>query len=112
MAVTPDVLVPPKQLEAVQTTQYTALNATVVIGKCTVTNTSASNALLYINIVPDGGSPSASNLIIKGRSLAPNEVYECPPLINHLLKNGYSISAYASAATSLTLMVSGSIITG
>jgi hypothetical protein len=112
MAVTSEVIVPPKHLESVQTTQYTAENATVIIGKCTVTNISASNVLLYINIVPDGSAPSASNLIIKARSLAPNEVYECPPMINHLLKNGYSISAYASAATSLTMMVSGSVITG
>ena len=46
MTVTVKTLVPPKQMEATQTTQYTATAAKALIDKATVTNTDTVNRSL------------------------------------------------------------------
>jgi hypothetical protein len=51
MTVTVKVLVPPKQMEATQTTQYTATNAKAIIDKATVTNTDTVNRTFSVNLV-------------------------------------------------------------
>ncbi len=110
MTVTTKVLVPSKEMELAQTTQYTASNCTAIIDKATVTNTSAGNLTFSVNLVTSGGSPSASNLIIDDRAIAPGETYTCPALIGQVLANGGFISTIASAA-GLTLRVSGRELT-
>jgi hypothetical protein len=107
MAVTAKVLVPPKQLENAQTSQYTATNVRAIIDKATVTNTSASNVTLSVNLVTVSGSASASNLIIDTRTIVPDETYLCPELVGQVLEAGGFISTIAGAATSLTMRVSG-----
>jgi hypothetical protein len=107
MAVTARVLVPPKQLENAQTAQYTATNVRAIIDKATVTNTSASNVTLSVNLVTVSGSASASNLIIDARTIVPDETYLCPELVGQVLEAGGFISTIAGAATSLTMRVSG-----
>jgi len=111
MAVTVKVLIPAKQAENAQTTQYTAVNAKAIIDKFTVTNTSASNVTFSCNLVTSGGSPSASNLIIDATSIAPDVTYTCPELVGQALESGGFISTIASAATSLTIRASGREIT-
>jgi hypothetical protein len=110
MSVTTKVLVPAKEMETVQTTQYTATNATAIIDKATVTNTTAGNLTFSVNLVTSGGSAGASNLIIDDRAIAPGETYTCPELVGQVLANGGFISTIASAA-GLTLRVSGREIT-
>ncbi len=107
MAVTARVLVPPKQLENTQTAQYTATNVRAIIDKATVTNTSASNVTLSVNLVTVSGSASSSNLIIDNRTIVPDETYLCPELVGQVLEAGGFISTIAGAATSLTMRVSG-----
>lgn len=107
MAVTLKVLVPPKQLENSQTTQYTASNVRAIIDKATVTNTSASNVTLSVNLVTVSGSAGSSNLIIDTRTIVPDETYLCPELVGQVLEAGSFISTIAGAATSLTMRVSG-----
>lgn len=108
MSVTIKLLFQRKQLENVQTTQYTAPSGTkAVIDKFTVTNTSASVAYLSVNLVPYGASDNASNLIVKTRAIAPSETYTCPELIGQVLEAGGAISTLASAASALTTSVSG-----
>lgn len=107
MAVTLKVLVPPKQLENAQTTQYTATNVRAVIDKATVTNTSANNVTLSVNLVTVSGSAGASNLIIDTRTIVPDECYLCPELVGQVLEAGGFISTIAGSATSLTMRVSG-----
>jgi hypothetical protein len=107
VAVTLKVLVPPKQLENSQTSQYTATNVKAIIDKATVTNTSASNVTLSVNLVTVSGSAGASNLIIDNRTIVPDETYLCPELIGQVLEAGGFISTIAGAATSLTMRVSG-----
>lgn len=111
MAVTPKVLIQPKQAEAVQTTQYTATAVKAIIDKFTVTNTSANNVTLSVNLVPSGGAASAANLVMDARTIAPDETYTCPELVGHVLEAGQFISTLASAATSLTIRCSGREIT-
>jgi P pilus assembly chaperone PapD len=111
MTVSIKVLIPPKQAEATQTTQYTATNCKAVIDKFTITNTSAGNLTISVNLVTSGGSPSAANLIMDTRAIAPDETYTCPELVGQALESGSFISTIASAATSLTIRASGREIT-
>jgi hypothetical protein len=108
MTVTLKVLVARKQAELAQTTQYTAPAGTkAVIDKFTVTNTSAAVATLGVNLVASGGAAADLNLILKGRAIAPSETYTCPELVGQALEAGGFISTIASAATALTISVTG-----
>ena len=111
MAVTPKVLVPPLQMQAVQTTQYTATSAIALIDKATVTNTDTVNRSFSVNLVTSGGSAGNANLIIDDRTVQPGETYLCPELVGQVLASGGFISTIASAATALTLRVSGREVT-
>ena len=107
MAVTVKALIPAKQAENTQTTQYTATNCRAIIDKFTATNTTAGNVTIGVNIVVSGGSASASNLIVDTRSIAPDETYTFPELVGQVLDSGSFISTIAGAATSLTIRASG-----
>ena len=111
MTVTVKVLIPAKQAESSQTTQYTATNVKAIIDKFTVTNTSAANVTFSCNLVTQGGTAGASNLIVDNRSLVPDETYSCHELVGQALEPGGFISTIASAATSLTIRASGREIT-
>ena len=111
MTVTIKVLIPAKQAESSQTTQYTAVNCKAIIDKFTVTNTSAGNVTISVNLVTSGGAPGANNLILDTRAIAPDETYTCPELVGQALEPGGFISTIASAATSLTIRASGREIT-
>jgi len=111
MTVTVKTLVPPKQMEAVQTTQYTATAAKALIDKATVTNTDTVNRTFSVNLVQVSGTASNSNLIIDDRTVVPGETYLCPELVGQELDPGAFISTIASNGTSLTLRISGREIT-
>jgi acetyl-CoA carboxylase carboxyltransferase component len=111
MAVLVKVLIPPKQAENAQTTQYTATNCKAIIDKFTATNTSSSNVTMSVNLVTSGGSAGASNLVVDARAIAPDETYTFPELVGHALEPSGFISTIASAATSLTIRASGREIT-
>jgi hypothetical protein len=112
MAVIPRVLVPPLQLATAATTQYTAPAGTrTIIDKATVTNTDTSNRSFSVNLVTSGGSAGNANLVIDTRTVVPDETYLCPELIGQILEPGSFISTTASAATALTLRISGREVT-
>lgn len=111
MAVTVKTLIPSKQMEATQTSQYTAAAVRAIIDKATVTNTDTVNRSFSVNLIQSGGSASNANLIIDDRAVVPGETYTCPELVGHELDPGAFISTIASAATALTLRVSGREIT-
>jgi hypothetical protein len=111
MTVTVKVLIPAKQAENTQTTQYTATSVRAIIDKFTVTNTSASNVTFSCNLVTVAGTAGASNLIVDSRTIVPDETYTCPELVGQALEPGGFISTIASAATSLTIRASGREIT-
>lgn len=107
MTVTVKVLVPSKQAENAQTTQYTAVGCKTIIDKFTVTNTTAGNVAFSINLVTLAGVAGAANRVLGPRSIAPNETYACPEAVGQTLEPGDFISTLAGAATSLTMRVSG-----
>jgi P pilus assembly chaperone PapD len=111
MAVTVKVLIPPKQAENAQTTQYTTVNAKAIIDKFTATNTSANNVTISVNLVTSGGTAGVANLVVDARAIAPDETYTFPELVGQVLEPGSFISTIASAATSLTIRASGREIT-
>jgi hypothetical protein len=111
MTVSIKVLIPAKQAENAQTTQYTAVNAKAIIDKFTITNTSAGNVTISVNLVTSGGAASSANLIMDTRSIAPDECYTSPELVGQALESGGFISTIASAVTSLTIRASGREIT-
>lgn len=112
MSVIVKVLVPPLQMQAVQTTQYSpALGTRAVIDKATVTNTDTVSRTFSANLVTSGGSAGNANLVIDARAVQPGETYTCPELVGQVLNTGDFLSTIASAATALTLRVSGREIT-
>ena len=111
MTVTVKVLIPAKQAENTQTTQYTATNCKTIIDKFTATNTTAGNVAISVNLVTSGGTAGVTNLIVDTRSLAPDETYTFPELVGQALEPSGFISTLAGAATSLTIRANGREIT-
>lgn len=111
MTVTSTNIIPAKQAENAQTSQYTSANAETLIDKFTATNISAGAVTLSVNIVPKSGTAGDDNLIIKSKSIAVNETFTFPGLVGHVMAEGDFISTIASAATSLTIRASGRVIT-
>jgi hypothetical protein len=107
MSVIVKALVPPVQMGASQTTQYTATAVRAIIDKATVTNTDTVARTFSVNLVQSGGSASSLNLAISTKTVVPGETYLCPELIGHVLDSGAFISTIASAASALSLRVSG-----
>ncbi len=100
-------IIPRKQAEAIQTTQYTAPNDSTVIDKFTVTNTSSSIVLFSCNLPALGDSVGDENLLIDSIQIISGETYTCPELVGQVLAEGSYISTLAGAALSLTISASG-----
>jgi len=111
MAVTAKVLIPAKVAESGQTTQYSATNVTTIIDKFTATNYGSSAASISVNLVTSGTSAGTQNLIVKTKTLQPNETYTFPELVGHILDPGGFISTLASSALSINIRASGREIT-
>jgi hypothetical protein len=111
MTVTVKVLVPAKNVENSQTTQYTATGVTAIIDKFTATNYSGSAATISVNLVTVSGSAGNSNLITKTKTLQPSEVYTFPELVGQVLGIGDFISTIAGTATAINMRVSGREVT-
>ena len=95
-----------KAAENAQTTQYTSTDVQTIIDKFVVNNTTGGNVTFAVNLVPSGGSASASNLILSKTILA-GQCYTCPELVGHVLEAGDFISTIAGAAASLTIRAAG-----
>ena len=110
MTVTVKNIIPSKQMEAAQTTQYTATNCKTIIDKFTATNTSAANATINVNLVASGGSAGSANLITDTRVIAPDETYTFPELVGQVLEPSGFIST-SGTASALTIRANGREIT-
>ena len=111
MTVTAKNIVPPKTVEATQTTQYTANNVTTIIDKFTVTNYSASPVVFSVNLVTVADTAGNQNLIVKNKTLLASECYTFPELVGHILNAGGFISTIAGTASAVNMRVSGREIT-
>ena len=111
MAITVKTLIPSKQMESTQTTQYTAPSqGKGVIDKFTATNTTVSSATITVNIVPSSGTVSNSNVIVYNYSIPAGETYTFPELVGHTLEAEAFISTIGTGS-SLTIRSSGREIT-
>lgn len=108
MTVVARALVNSKQAESSETTQYTApANTRTIVDKMTATNTTGGAVTLTTRLVASGGTAGASNSVMSAQSIAAGATYLCPEVSGHVLNPGDFISTLASAATSITIRVSG-----
>ncbi len=111
MTVTVKVLVPSKIAEDTQATQYTATNVTAIIDKFTATYYSASAASISVNLVTAATSAGTQNVVVRTKTLQPNETYTFPEVVGHALAPNGFISTLASAPLSINIRASGREIT-
>lgn len=111
MAVTVQNIIPRKQAEAAQTSQYTALNCKTIIDKFTATNITGSNVVFSVNLVPASGAADTTNRVLSLRTIAPGETYTCPELVGQSLEAGGFISTLAGTAAALVISATGREIT-
>lgn len=110
MAVTSRVLIPAKTAEAAQTTQYISANVVSIIDKFTATNYSGSAATLTVNLVTFADSAGNQNLMVKAKTLQPNETYTFPEVTGHVLEQGGFISTLAGTSSAINIRASGRVI--
>lgn len=101
-------IIPAKNMENAQTTQYvSAPNVTTIIDKFTATNFSSGMVNVSVNLGAVSEATGNSNLIVKTRTLQPGETYTFPEIVGHILPSGGFVSTLASAAAAVNLRASG-----
>jgi hypothetical protein len=101
-------IIPAKNMENTQTTQYVAPNSTTtIIDKFTATNFSSGMVDVSVNLGAVSEAAGNSNLIVKTRTLQPGETYTFPEIVGHTLPSGGFVSTLASAAAAVNLRASG-----
>jgi hypothetical protein len=110
MAVSTKNLVPSQFLPNVATALYTA-PVTAMITAINATNTSSDYRSVTVYMVPSGASAGGLNTAVDERQLAPGESYQFPEVQGHVLDAGDALHALCSAASSVTINVSGVEIT-
>jgi len=112
MAATPAQLVAPQQVASSTATYYTSgVGVTTRIDSVSVTNPTASAATITLYVVASGGTAGDANTISKAHGVNAGQTWNCPDLIGKVLPAGSTLQAIASAATTLTLAVSGTQFT-
>lgn len=108
--ITLSAIIPAKIAENSQTTQYTSDGVTTIIDKFTATNYSVSAATISVNLVTSGDTAGNQNLIVKTKTLQPNETYTFPEIVGHILISGGFISTTAGTASAINIRASGRIV--
>lgn len=108
--ITQQQLVAPQQLANADASVYTVpASTTAKITRAVFTNTSVSAVTITAGITT-GGALAASTTMISARTLAPGEAYVSPELAGAVIPAASALHAYSSAATSVTIAVSGLIV--
>ena len=100
-------IIPAKNMENAQTTQYVATGVTTIIDKFTATNFSSGMVNVSVNLAAVSEATGNSNLIVKTRTLQPGETYTFPEIVGHILPSGGFVSTLASASSAVNLRASG-----
>ena len=100
-------IIPAKNMENAQTTQYVATGIATIIDKFTATNFSSGMVNVSVNLAAVSEATGNSNLIVKTRTLQPGETYTFPEIVGHTLPSGGYVSTLASAAAAVNLRASG-----
>lgn len=97
----------PALLTGVIATYYTVPAATTTIVKqFTLRNTTTAPVLVYVYLVPSGGSVSVTTEVFKNY-VAPESSVSLLDYFNSTLSAGATIQAYADTASAVNLFVSG-----
>jgi hypothetical protein len=97
----------PTQLGTSASAIYTVsgVGLSVAVKQLLVSNVSASSVNFSMHVVPTGGIAGATNLMAPAIAIAPNSFITIN--LDQVLTNGDSISAFASATSSINVMISG-----
>lgn len=107
MSVTSKPLYTAAYLAATDTPLYTVGSGVrTILDKVTAYNSDSAARLVTFNLVPNGGSVGASNVIVS-KSLAAGETYTFPEVVGHVLEAGGVLSGVAAVATKVVVRVSG-----
>ncbi len=110
MPITVKKLFAPAQLTGSVATYYTVpTGVRTIIKKLTVTNPTSSAAVrtVTVHLVPSGGSASDTNMIVSAQPVAIGQALDLFVAENHILEQGDTIQALASAATDVSFQGSG-----
>ena len=89
-----------------ETTAYIATGIRTVLDKWTVQNSDLVSHTYTVKLVPSGGTPGASHVMLT-KTLVAGEVYTCPEIAGQVLNVGDFISEIASAASVIVRRISG-----
>ena len=96
-------------LSGVAATYYTVPALTKgVVKNVNVCNSTGGAVNLTLYLVPSGGSPDATNILISARSVAAGGVDRCPEVVNQVLEAGATLQALGNG---MTIVASGVEIT-
>ena len=103
------------QLGAAVATHYTvATGRRLIITRVTLLNTTATDRTVDFHLVPTGGSADGTNQILDGKTIESNLVVTEPYLVagaeRQVLEGGGTIQVGASAATAITMVISGVLV--
>lgn len=70
-----------------------------IIRAATVTNSTAAPLGFSAYLVPQGGVPDETNIVIANRTIAVGESYSCPEMVNQGLNPGGSVQALGNGLT-------------
>jgi hypothetical protein len=103
----PQVLVS-QQLAAAETAQYTCpANSAVKVASAVLTNNTGSAVTVSVSVLKSGQTADGTHRVLSGYSLAAGDSTVLSELAGVFLGPGDFVSAIASAATSVTLVMSG-----
>jgi hypothetical protein len=100
-------LVNPTQLTTSASTIYTVsgVGVSIAVKQILVSNVSASSVNFSMHIVPSGGIAGSANLMAPAVTIAPSSFITID--LDQVMTTGDLISAFASASTSINVMISG-----
>ena len=83
-------------------------NTVTVVKKLTLVNVDASGAhLVTLYLVPSGGAPNATSILLDQFSVGPLQTVDVTVLVNQILAAGDFISAFADAPGLVNVRISG-----
>lgn len=88
-------------LAAAATVQGVAVPALTkrIICAATICNGTGAPIAASVYLVPPGGNPDATNIMISARAIAAGESYPCPELVRQGLNQGGSVQALGAGLT-------------
>ena len=112
MSLTAAALVQNTQLPSSVAAQYTCVaNSRVIIRHVVFCNTDTGSRAITAYIVPSGGSPGPTNMVIDAQSVAAGAAYVSPELSGCVLNAGDSLQCFADTGAKVSMNANGIVQT-